>query len=135
MTSDRTTSLLRRFAAMRTRGDAAPLPAGPFVPLLALHGDADCTVAPANSDALVAQWLGALATPVTQHVVQERIAQRESRCERWSDADGRVMIESWRIAGAGHAWSGGDPGGSYTDTHGPDATALMLRFFARHSRD
>lgn len=123
------------FAAMRARGDAAPLPAGPFVPLLVLHGDADRTVAPANADALVAQWRGALPVPVAHGVAQERLAGRESRCERWSDAEGRVLIESWRIAGAGHAWSGGDPGGSHTDAHGPDATALMLRFFAAHSRD
>lgn len=122
------------FAAMRTRGDVAALPAGPFVPLLVLHGDADGTVAPANADALVAQWRGALAAPVAHGVAQERIAGRESRCERWTDGDGRVQIESWRIAGAGHAWSGGDPGGSHTDEHGPDATAIMLRFFAEHSR-
>ncbi|MGY0651331.1 hypothetical protein ACW7GZ_05575 [Luteimonas sp. A537] len=44
--------------------------------------------------------------------------------------DGRIVAEHWAIHGAGHAWSGGDAGGSYTDPQGPGASAQMLRFFA-----
>ena len=50
-----------------------------------------------------------------------------------SDASGRGMLEHWNIHGAGHAWSGGNPAGSYTDPRGPDATREMLRFFLEHS--
>jgi poly(3-hydroxybutyrate) depolymerase len=44
------------------------------------------------------------------------------------------VAEHWVLHGAGHAWSGGDSKGSYTDARGPDAAREMLRFFQGHSK-
>jgi hypothetical protein len=42
-----------------------------------------------------------------------------------TDAGGRAIFEHWDIHGAGHAWSGGSPSGTYTDPRGPDARVGM----------
>ena len=41
---------------------------------------------------------------------------------QWVNGRGVLMHELLKVDGLGHAWSGGAPGGSYTDPRGPDAT-------------
>jgi poly(3-hydroxybutyrate) depolymerase len=45
------------------------------------------------------------------------------------DADGLPAAEQWLVEGGGHAWFGGDPRGSFTQTVGLDASRVMVRFF------
>jgi poly(hydroxyalkanoate) depolymerase family esterase len=48
------------------------------------------------------------------------------------DHTGAPLIEFWIIHGETHAYSGGDPRGSYTDPLGPDITAGAWAFFKAH---
>jgi hypothetical protein len=47
----------------------------------------------------------------------------------------RVEVDRQVIDSAPHACSGGHPSGSYTDSHGPDASAAMVRFFLDGATD
>jgi poly(hydroxyalkanoate) depolymerase family esterase len=105
---------------------------GPAVPTIVFHGDRDMTVHPNNGDQILQQ---SIRTTSTQRQVHRgRIAGGHAYTRTiHTDASGRGIFEHWNIHGAGHAWSGGSPAGSYTDPQGPDATREMLRFFLEHS--
>ena len=110
-----------------------------IVPVIALHGDVDSTVNPANSDRLIESAVERyrLLNPDVplQKIAQTIDATDNSRAfhrTRYSASSGASIIEQWVIRGAGHAWSGGDAAGSYADARGPDATAAILDFFAQH---
>ena len=106
------------------------------VPTIVFHGGADLIVHPSNGERIIAQ-----ATPAGGRI--DRDDPRTSGMEGTAagsprrpatrtlvrDGSGKLVAEHWVIAGAPHAWSGGNPAGSYTDPAGPDATAEMVRFF------
>jgi len=119
------------FAAMGGSGTIRPRGEGPTVPTIVFHGDADRTVNPVNSDQVVAQagQEAALTKVVTHGETPGGMAY--TRTVQLDGAGGEVL-EQWTLHGAGHAWSGGSPSGSYTDPRGPDATKEMLRFFRDH---
>ena len=131
------------FAVMR-QGEAAGWPGFgpgapparmpyPIVPTIAFHGDRDATVHPRNAERMLAQLAAGLE--LEQRVEHAEVPGGHAYTRTlYTDAGGRVVLEMWTIHGAGHAWSGGDPAGSYTDPYGPDAAQAMLRFFLEHRR-
>jgi poly(hydroxyalkanoate) depolymerase family esterase len=118
------------FTAMRTGGTPT---ATSRVPLIVFHGDRDTTVAPINAEKLIASRVAAgdiarRNEPTTTRTAETRSHTRTTHVNH----EGTIVLETWIIRGAGHAWSGGSTAGSYTDPHGPDASAEMIRFFALH---
>ncbi|MGH8669645.1 MAG: extracellular catalytic domain type 1 short-chain-length polyhydroxyalkanoate depolymerase [Burkholderiales bacterium] len=104
-------------AAMRGPvAQSAPLPQ---VPTIVFHGDRDTTVHPHNG-----------RFGVDEAKLQSETGEANGRAYTRSVHRGRPTLEHWLVHGAGHAWSGGSPQGSYADPAGPDAAREMLRFFA-----
>jgi poly(hydroxyalkanoate) depolymerase family esterase len=107
---------------------------GATVPTIVFHGDRDQTVHPSNGEGIVAQ--STAAARGTRSVVRGQVPGGHAYTQTvLTDAQGRATSEHWVIRGAGHAWSGGSPAGSYTDPKGPDASKEMLRFFLAHARE
>ena len=105
------------------------------VPTIVFHGDRDHTVQPSNSAEIVRQAKDARLATVGETDLLARTWRTTAAGGRnysvtvHADRAGRTHLESWTLHGAGHAWSGGDARGSYTDASGPDASAEMVRFF------
>jgi poly(hydroxyalkanoate) depolymerase family esterase len=127
--------LASAFTAMR-QGPSQPArpPARPL-PLIVFHGDRDTIVAPANAAGLIDHALaaaspGAMPTAVTTDGQVPGGHAYTRTC--YHDPNGATLAERWTIHRGGHAWSGGVPHGSYTDPHGPNASAEFTRFFGLH---
>ena len=131
------------FAAMQGGATTAPLHSyrrtdgeeGRMVPTIVFHGDQDRTVNPRNGDQVIAQARSAASDGLQATATAQQgqaAGGRSYRRTTHADAAGQAMLEHWVIQGAGHAWAGGSPAGSYTDPQGPDASREMLRFFLEH---
>jgi poly(hydroxyalkanoate) depolymerase family esterase len=115
-----------KLAAMAMSGGARP------VRVLVVHGTSDAIVAPVNGDQVAAQWrdtdaqLGA-AVPASADSTEMGAVPggRSYTITRWGDWVQKVAVD-----GMGHAWSGGDASGSYTDPKGPNASELAWQFFS-----
>jgi poly(hydroxyalkanoate) depolymerase family esterase len=121
-------------AAMR-QGPSRPArptaPSAPPVPLIVFHGDQDATVAPANAAGLIDHILAGTSPAAVTSRGQVPGGHAYTRtCLQ--DPAGATVAESWTIHRSGHSWSGGVPNASYTDPHGPDASAEFIRFFGEH---
>jgi poly(3-hydroxybutyrate) depolymerase len=127
------------FAAMKGRGNGARRArVTQAVPTIVFHGDHDTTVDPRNGAEVAAQVQAAAGSQ--EAVLRARSERGTATGGRaytrttYADGNERVVLEQWEVHGAGHAWSGGSAGGSYTDPAGPDASAEMVRFFLSQPR-
>jgi poly(3-hydroxybutyrate) depolymerase len=83
---------------------------GPWPRLSVWHGAADATVHVANATLVVEQWRGLHHASSESRQVEQGDGYRRTV---WHDAQGREVIEEYRIDGMGH--------GTPLATHGPDA--------------
>lgn len=117
-------------------GVEAPMPP---MPALMIQGEEDRVVRPINQFELARQWLqlnGLPAGPATR--IAQKPAGRGGRRNAHEIHDhlagSKLLLRVVRIAGLGHAWSGGDPALKFNAQAGPDASRMMLDFFGRHRR-
>ena len=128
-----------RVAPARAKASAKGAGVKAGVPLIVFHGDHDKTVHPLNGEHVVEQalaWAHAAKPHDLGHpVVQAGRVPGGHAYTRTihTDRAGHVQVEHWLVQGSGHAWSGGDAKGSFTDPLGPDASAEILRFFLARS--
>jgi poly(hydroxyalkanoate) depolymerase family esterase len=110
--------VMKSGATVRQRDFASP-------PTIVFHGDRDVTVSPVNGSQVVA----GSAAGTRAEATRRNHNGRESTQHVFRHPDGRIAAEHWVVHGGGHAWSGGNAAGSYTDIAGPNASHEMLRFF------
>ncbi|GGD63919.1 PHB depolymerase family esterase [Erythrobacter arachoides] len=121
-------------SAMKGKGRRRSVDGQTYVPLITFHGSRDTTVDPANSEQIHGSWRERHTAASLAETVETGVSPggRQYRQAVLRGPSGKAMAESWLVMGAGHAWSGGSPSGSYTDASGPDASRAMIRFFLQH---
>ena len=123
------------FAAMK-QGPARPAkPLAQPRPLIVFHGDRDATVAHANAAYLIDHVLAAGGSkrrpgraPTAETSAGQVPGGQTYTRMCYQDRTGAALAECWIIHHGGHGWSGGAPHGSYTNPHGPNASAEFIRF-------
>ncbi|MES2259112.1 MAG: PHB depolymerase family esterase [Pseudomonadota bacterium] len=127
----RTESAIREVLARR--------PGFPSMPTILIQGEGDKVVRPINQSQLVRQslLLNGLS-PATQARVALKPAGRGGSRHAHEIRDyhegSKLLLRVAQISELDHAWSGGDPEVSFHSKAGPDASKMMLEFFAKHRR-
>ncbi|WP_084215949.1 extracellular catalytic domain type 1 short-chain-length polyhydroxyalkanoate depolymerase [Pseudonocardia spinosispora] len=115
------------------------------VPLLVVQGDKDTTVPPVMAERLVQQW-AALDDLVPDGRIDGDVDDHADETTRHTPpgihpytyrgyTDGqRTLIEYFLIEGQGHAWSGPDGFGLFTDRQGPDLAEITWKFASNRRR-
>lgn len=109
-------------------GDRGTVP----MPTIIFHGEADTVVHPRNGRFVTARALAALPRLTRVEEKGRSAGGRAFSRTVHKTRNGKSLCEHWAVEGAGHAWSGGHPSGSFSDLAGPDASREMVRFFLDH---
>lgn len=133
----------------QTQGNAAYTAMGSYaktVPTIVFHGTSDYTVSTTNGNQVISQWAQTNdkasdgsdnnnIDDTADETVQGQVPGGRSYTRYiYKDNRGSSIMEKYLVDSMGHAWSGGDTAGSYTDPKGPDASTLMWEFFKAHPR-
>lgn len=114
----------------------------PAMPAMLLHGDADNVVRVANVAQLAKQFCAvnglteASPPPVIHKTPAHATGSNPHHAFQTQNykVGGQTRVSVCSIAGLDHAWSGGDSTLRFNDSMGPDASALLWAFFAKHRR-
>ncbi|WP_239422150.1 PHB depolymerase family esterase [Bacillus sp. CGMCC 1.16541] len=114
------------------------------VPVIVFQGTADRTVIEKNANQVVSQWIvtndfahngenNNWIRDIDIHIDEETVPfGRRYTSYKYAVTEEKVIVEKHIIHGMGHAWSGGDESGTYTDPQGPNASQMMWEFFVNH---
>lgn len=108
----------------------------PRMPTIILHGLRDEVVIPRNAMQLATQFLhwNQLSVRSGQTTILAKGSRNEYRRIDYGDGR-RTLLRLCLVKELGHAWSGGDDTLPFHAANGPDASALIWRFFARHTKN
>jgi len=121
---------------------------GRVVPTLVFHGSSDFTVYPLNGNQVLSQW-AQTNDRASDGVDNNNIDDTADSTNTGTVPGGRAytqyiyndsstgatVMEKYSVTGMGHAWSGGNSAGSYTDLQGPKASAITWAFFVAHPKN
>jgi poly(hydroxyalkanoate) depolymerase family esterase len=108
------------------------------VPTIVIYGTQDAIVAPVNDDQVITQWattdgLAGAMLPASPDAVEHGAVPggHTYTTSTWHDVrTGAPVLRKIAVDGMGHAWSGGDTAGTYTDPMGPNASDAVWAFFS-----
>lgn len=106
------------------------------MPALILHGQLDPAVAPRNARQLFEQFRALNACDPQALPVERVLGLGTDKAYRRVDVlrGRKTVLRLCEITRVEHAWSGGDPAVRYHARSGPDASALVWRFFQSQRR-